>query len=620
MSKIDGYLLQSLRADRTEPQWPTAAMFPTDKFLKKAIESPMIDLGPEVLNEGIEPMLHIDVPVPILIRVEDTAWDGSEIGDLQVNSRIGTVISAFASPDAIRALANEKGVQTIEQSRPTSDPGELANSVPLVGGMKVQTQHSESGDKAIVAIIDDGIDVLHEAFRDQNGKSRIRAFWDQHDTSGTPNAHPSYGTLHTQADIDGYIAAGTVPPNLTRNKDGHGTHVASIAAGRAVGTFAGGMAPESTLLVVRAQQMRFEDGKPASLGYSHNHVDALKWIRDEASKAELPVAVNMSLGMNAGAHDGSSALEIAIDEFSAGGRAPGRVIVKSAGNEGGRDAHARVVLAPNSVEILSWNSKNIRRDQDLVELWFPSAHDIEFQLENPLGNLSNPVNLTSTLEAGTFATSGTALDSYDLSLDRLNSDNGDTRLLVRIHRGNVTGKFEPGIWSLHIKANSVLGACRVDAWIERSDSRAIAFTSHVANDCSLSIPATARTVISAGSISPVAPFAIAASSSRGPTRDDRAKPDVTAPGDGIVAARGETLRGTIAKSGTSMAAPHVTGALAQLMSFLAKKNVGVPNWQSLNAVQMRSAVINSSLGFNGIHDPALGFGRLDAAALIDYFI
>ena len=47
----------------------------------------------------------------------------------------------------------------------------------------------------------------------------------------------------------------------------------------------------------------------------------------------MPVVVNISQGMNAGAHDGRSALELGFEHFSDGGRMPGRVVVKSAGNE-----------------------------------------------------------------------------------------------------------------------------------------------------------------------------------------------------------------------------------------------------------------------------------------------
>ena len=60
-----------------------------------------------------------------------------------------------------------------------------------------------------------------------------------------------------------------------------------------------------------------------------------------------------------------------------------------------------------------------------------------------------------------------------------------------------------------------------------------------------------------------ASYSIHASSSRGPTWDGRAKPDVAAPGTDIVSADYET-DGWVSMTGTSMAAPHVAGALALL--------------------------------------------------------
>jgi subtilisin family serine protease len=61
--------------------------------------------------------------------------------------------------------------------------------------------------------------------------------------------------------------------------------------------------------------------------------------------------------------------------------------------------------------------------------------------------------------------------------------------------------------------------------------------------------------------------AINESSSQGPTRDGRTKPDIAAPGTGIVAANGfDPVRKWIEMSGTSMASPYVCGVAGLMLS------------------------------------------------------
>ncbi|MGW6014975.1 S8 family serine peptidase [Streptomyces sp. NPDC055210] len=106
--------------------------------------------------------------------------------------------------------------------------------------------------------------------------------------------------------------------------------------------------------------------------------------------------------------------------------------------------------------------------------------------------------------------------------------------------------------------------------------------------------------------------ALAPFSSRGPrSGDDAVKPDVTAPGVGIVAARaaGTTMGDPVdaqhvAASGTSMAAPHVAGAAA----LLAQRH---PGW---SAAQLKDALVSTARTAAGQEVTEQGGGLIDVAA------
>ena len=97
-------------------------------------------------------------------------------------------------------------------------------------------------------------------------------------------------------------------------------------------------------------------------------------------------------------------------------------------------------------------------------------------------------------------------------------------------------------------------------------------------DLSIGDPANLEEAIAVGSVHKTNPhtYGISYFSSRGPTADGRAKPDLVAPGERIISARHdwrptrdpvpplETLY--VEMSGTSMAAPHVSGVLAAFLS------------------------------------------------------
>jgi subtilisin family serine protease len=549
----------------------------------------------------------------LLVRVSDPAWKPApDIPDLRLHSRLGTVVSITGSDATVKALLKDPIVIAVEDSRPCQLP-ECNRSLPFINVQNPYTgaagPFSEKGDRALVAIVDDGIDVLHRAFADAAGASRIVGIWDQRDKTGPAPTGFDFGTYYTKADVARLVAANpdpaaatfTVPASLGRNTDGHGTHVASIAAGRATAAFAGGVAPEASILVVIT-------AGGERTGYSHAHIAALTFVDQFASALGMPVVVNVSQGMNAGAHDGRSALEVAFDEFSKGGRTPGRVVVKSAGNERDKRGHARVTLMPDSVEELRWTRQmDPLWPQDRLELWWDSANEFRFRLAAPSGECSDWVDGATPDLSGRLKGGG----PFRMQFVKRHVDNGDSLLSVDIGSGATL--IAAGEWKLQIQSVKVVVEGDIHAWFERGGTAPSEFADH-SQDMTLSIPGTANNVITVGAVDASKPIVVGGFSSYGPTRDGRNKPEVVAPGMSVRAARGGTFDDVIVMNGTSMAAPHVTGAVALLLSKTARANQPCPT-----ATQIASALRQKTLNYNGRWDRGQGFGVIDVAALLNAF-
>ncbi|WP_162164315.1 S8 family serine peptidase [Roseivivax isoporae] len=562
---------------------------------------------------------------PVLVRLRGSDW--KEPAGLVVQSRFGMFATAMASAEDLQALAGDPGVVAVELSRDPSGLTELDRSVPFVRGDEVQRPPlDERGAGALVGVIDTGIDILHDAFLDAHGTSRILAIWDQRatDPARTPHAlapgafGQDYGTLHLAADIARFRAdaAAGMPshPAALRDPQGHGSHVAGIAAGRAVGGMADGMAPEAAIVCVIAAVRQGPDDPP-SLGYSFSHVDALAFLRRVADGGTpvlddaRPLAVNVSLGMNAGAHDGTTTLEAAFDGITGGGRDPGIVIVKSAGNERGNGGHARVSVFQGGILPLEWDSSSRFRDEDYLEGWFDGLDDIAFQVVDPAGTRGTVVDF-----ANPRATDHLGGNEVRVALTQMHPDNGDNRLTVTIRAG--TSAIQPGTWTLEAEGRRIVSADgMVHVWIERTGTRAVRFRVEDP-EMTLSVPGTARTVVCVGASDAAIPLRLLGASSWGLTRDGRAKPDLCAPGHGIVSVRaGAGPRDTVALPGTSMAAPHVTGALALVLSAQARRGLPLSN-----AMQLQTALARTVRGLPSRHNVGAGFGVLDARALFDLLV
>jgi subtilisin family serine protease len=204
-----------------------------------------------------------------------------------------------------------------------------------------QTGGEGTGAGVVVGVVDTGIDVTHPTFRNADGSTRIAWLL----TWGPPqNRHPEVEAalgcndpdqpqcaIFSAEDLDELLGSTLPIPEHMRDPVGHGTHVASIAAGNGqttpgVVSALRGVAPDATLVIAAPSR---------NGGFATDEITrGLRFIFDRADAMGMPAVANLSLGADYGPHDGTSALERGTAAF-VGAEFPGRVVVAAAGNSGG---------------------------------------------------------------------------------------------------------------------------------------------------------------------------------------------------------------------------------------------------------------------------------------------
>ncbi|MEM1296637.1 MAG: S8 family serine peptidase, partial [Verrucomicrobiota bacterium] len=304
--------------------------------------------------------------------------------------------------------------------------------------------------------------------------------------------------------------------------------------------------------------------------------------------------------------------------FSGDGRDSGVCVVKSAGNVGNRQGHTSTDIPFNGKKTIDFQILKDGIPPSLcIELWFESCFPMEVTAISPdkkeVATLTIKPGVDPKAEGETSAKKNTVL----LTSNRYDSDNGATRVSLRIHPGSGMTGYETGTWSIRLRRLLSFNreTARVDAWIDLRDSPVLTPVRFVrsTNDMALTIPGTASHLVTVGAVTRAdRPKVAAPFSSQGPTRDGKPKPEICAPGSKIRGAKAHSGTGLMTANGTSFAAPQVTGAIALLMAKKMEAGEPLPN-----ATQIRHALIHSSSGYNGTHDPACGFGMLNVDKFLE---
>lgn len=639
-----------VRASAREPALPDPAEGgPGLKTLGRSMRS--ITRGPKQkhLPDDVEVAVFVlfnrlDAPTPKLVT--------------RRNGRVGV---ATVKLSELEALNNDPSIQQIELGETLKQPSpQVSVALPPApapdrhlalnaGELAIDGAAPVSldaiGANVLVGIIDvGGLDFAHPDFLDAAGASRVVSIWDQAGeafdppelsvSEGKSGRSTGYGSEIRAGDIAAALAQAPgarlsphdLAPQSQRQRGSHATHVASIAAGGS------GIAKRAKIAAVMLALAEGDFDRRKSFYDSTRIVDGLAYLFDVAAREGCDaVSINISLGTNGSAHDASDFVSRWIDTSMF---EPGRAICVAAGNSGqespshagdigfwsGRVHASGQIPAAGLRTDLEWvvagnGFEDVSENQ--LEIWYGAEDEFEVELFTPSGDRIGPVRPGERIENRMLA-DRTFVSIYNTLSDPKNGDNRIS-LYLSPYLGTPVVGVTAGSWKVRLRGAVVRNGA-FDAWIERDDPRR---TDRATQWCLPSFfgagtyvdDSTLSSLACGPRVTGVANYDEArellnATSSQGPTRDGRAKPEIAAPGTDIVAACGfDPENRWIAMTGTSMASPHVAGVSALMLSLN----------PALTAAQISGIIRRTSQPLPGASYAwrnDAGFGVIDAAACL----
>ena len=468
----------------------------------------------------------------------------------------------------------------------------------------------KQGKGVVVGIVDYGCDFIHQNFRHPDGTTRILALWDQKvQPQSEQNSYLGYGRVYSQAEIntalqsaDPYTSLGYSP-----NRSSHGTHVMDIACGNGKGSNVPGVAPEADIVFVEisASDIPFQGPEvlDANFGGSVQLLEAIKFIFDRAG--DSPCVVNVSLGTNGGPHDGSSLVEQGIDALVS--EKPNRAVVIAASNSYEDGIHASGEITSGSSVDLVWQIDDFDFTHNEMEIWYDREDELQLELIDENEQSIGTVDIGASVEV--LDDAGNLL--FFVAHRQGDPNNGDNNIGIFMNTGVSNSEV---LSQLKIRLHGIrVSNGKFHAWIERDDLGQSSFAAPNDNTHTLGSISCGRHSIVVGSYDahssgkPLSWF-----SSAGPTRDGRNKPEISAPGHNVWAANSTTRVGVTRKSGTSMAAPAVTGVVALMLAEACSLGKELTTEQIR---QILNQTARSDPPSSTWHD-RYGWGRVDAKGVI----
>jgi len=520
--------------------------------------------------------------------------------------------------------------------QPMNDRMLINNKIDKVqAGISPLTQ-GYNGAGVIVGVIDTGIDISHADFKDSLGNTRILWVWD-HVLATAPNAPQpyNYGQQFSAADINAGLA------NATDDIGAHGTHVTGIATSNGnTNIVFKGAAPKADIIAVK---LNFNQDDNAWLG---SVADAVKYIFDKADSLNKPCVINISAGTYYGSHDGKDLAAQTIDNLITAQN--GRSLVAAAGNAGNIAHHLQHNHPTGGDTLLTWFYNTT--SPIYIELWADTADFRNIRVA--IGADATTPNIKSVAQKPFIGIAGNV---GVLKNDSIISNTGH-RLATYQTYGQLIGNKYSFIY--YINPDSAFdyfrlmskGSGKFDVWSFDMINSGIPAPGFYPNINNYVYPDYNQTVCSSFQCSdkvitagqyvnrnnfidyngnlqtfPLTEGELAASSSKGPTRDGRTKPDITSTGEYTLSALPTSAQAWfianqpyklafdgkhIRDGGTSSAAPAVAGSIALYF----QKNP-TASWLDIkNRITLCAA--NDIFTGSALPNNDWGYGKLDAFTLM----
>ena len=475
---------------------------------------------------------------------------------------------------------------------------------------------NNQGAGVIVGFVDTGINYTDSLFRNVDGSTRIIGIWDQTNNSDNSNnienetAKPFsafsalYGTQYTAEEINLALnsdnPASIVP---TRDENGHGTFLASIAAGnRDERAGFSGAAPQASIAMVKLKPAKqylrdfylIQDGAEA---YQENDIImGVSYLYFLARKYSMPLVVCIPLGTNMGSHMGMSRLGQYLNQVSLSN---GSAVITAAGNETGARHHFRAVMDADTDEVTAELRVGEREAGFSMELWAENMGAYTVGFISPTGEVAREISVPLRGEnTVSFLLEQTQITVYTQIAD---VSSGSQFIFMRFENPM------SGIWRILIRNSldiretfhiwlPVRGFISDETYFLRPDP-----------DTTITDPGNARYPITVTAYDHTK-NSIYIHASRGYSLSGRIKPDLAAPGVNILGASVSGRRLT-RMSGTSVSAAHLAGAAAILLNWgVLNANYPYLNTPVLKSIFVRGAQRNPALTYP---NREFGYGTLN---------